>query len=165
MRWDIRGIFWKTALTFFWRAYVKPRNSKYSLKGTEFEKERQILCHEEVHRLCYRKVTGFHGTRVHARCSAPTRKTQLSFPRYTKITHVQRHYVQYGTEFHLQKAVSLESTDRNAFTHLSKIWLVLSRFSQDSQSLDFCRHFLYWILSKSGEKCIKYEKNSIHALK
>jgi len=123
------------------------------------------LCHEEVHRLCYLKVTGFHGTRVRGRWLAPTRKIQLSCSRSTKITHAQRHYVQYCTDFRLKQAISLKGTDRNAFTLLSKIWLVQSRFSQNSQSLDFCRHFLYRISSRSGEKCIKCEKISICALK
>jgi hypothetical protein len=111
-----------------------------------------------VHRLCYRRVTGFHGTRVHETWLGPTRKIQLFCPRSKKITHVQRHYVQYCTQFHLKQAISLEGTDRNAFTPLSKIWLVKGRFSQNSQSLNFCRDFLYRISSKSGKKCIKYEK-------
>ena len=122
----------------------KTKKLKIFSKGDGIRKRKANgLCHEEVHRLCYRKITGFHGTRVHARCLVPTGKIQLSFPRFTKITHVQTHYVQYCTEFHLKQAISLESTDRDAFTPLSKMWLVLSRVPHNSQSLDFCRHYLY----------------------
>jgi hypothetical protein len=35
--------FEKLPQTFLWKAYGKPRNSKYSLKGTEFEQERQMV--------------------------------------------------------------------------------------------------------------------------
>jgi hypothetical protein len=156
----------KLPQTFLGNGLRKTKKLKIFSKGDGIRKRKANgLCHEEVHRFCCRGVTGFYGTRVHERWLAPTRKIQLSCTRSKKITHVQRHYVQYCTEFHVKQAISLEGTDRNAFTTLSKIWLVQGRFSQNSQSLNFCGHFLYRISSKSGEKCIKYEKNSIYTLK
>jgi hypothetical protein len=49
----------------------------------------------------------------------------------TGLTSAQLHYVKVSlTELHLDRTTNVESTDRNTFTPISKIWLSLHRFSR-----------------------------------
>jgi len=63
----------------------------------------------------------------------------------------------------LKPAINVESTDRNPFASLSKVWLLLCRSAWHSWSLKELLWKLVLMLSKSDEKCRNYRENLIYA--
>jgi hypothetical protein len=68
-------------------------------------------------------------------------------PVFMKFTNAEQHYVQIPyTEFHPDQITNAQSMAANSFTLLSKVWLSLSQFSQNSQLLNTSMCISYKIL-------------------
>ena len=88
-----------------------------------------------LNKVCFTFKIPYRST-VHAKCIFiydHTKSTAFHTPIFMKLPNVQQRYVKTSTAFHPNRTVTQESTVVNLFTPINIMWLLLSRFSRNSQ--------------------------------